>query len=299
MRKNKKCYLCNQNKTQKAFVKLGWNIRKCVHCKLYSLDFEGSYQDFIKNYYNKKFFTGSNKRAGYCNYEGDRAAEKRNMRNYLTGILRYKKKGKLLDVGCATGLFMDEAEKKGFTVYGIDVSEYAVSIAKKRFGKRVIRSSIEKAKHQNRKYEVITMFDVLEHLNDPRKVLLKLRDVLKKDGLLVINTGDTDSFIAKLQGEHWHFFIPPQHFFYFSQKNLYDLLDQVGFKVIKVDRKGKWVSLRYLFHLAKQIQDDVIGHAGFTLIGNNFVGKIPIYLNLFDNITVYASKKKKASDNNN
>lgn len=279
------------NSTVKAFNKLGWTIQKCNHCNLYSLKFIGPYQQFLERYYNRKFFTGSKQRAGYYDYEGDRMAEIKNMRAYLKGIMRYKKNGKLLDMGCATGLFLLEAQKEKFDVYGIDVSRYAIGIAKKRFGKRVKLSSIEKSDYEKQEFETITMFDLLEHLKDPRDVLIKTKSILKNDGLLVINTGDTNSFMAKMQGKDWHFFIPPQHFFYFSVSNLKSLLDQAGFKIIKVDRKGKWVSLRYLFHLARQIQNDIFGRIGFALVASNALGRIPIYLNLFDNITVYAVKK--------
>lgn len=293
MSKSKKCYLCQHHSVEKAFSKLGWNIDYCKTCKLYTLDFKGSYNNFIRTYYDKKFFTGSKKRAGYCNYEGDRKAEKRNMQNYLKGIQIFKKSGSLLDVGCATGLFMQEAKKERFVVDGLDVSDYAVNIAKKHFGNRVKRANIENVDYKGKKFDVITMFDVLEHLNNPKNVLKKTFKILTKDGILVINTGDTGSLLAKIQGKHWHFFIPPQHFFYFSQNNLSELLKQSGFRIIRVDRKGKWVSIRYLFHLARQIQNDIIGHLGFALVGNNIIGKIPVYLNLFDNITVYAVKEKK------
>ncbi len=284
------CYVCSQRRVKKAFDKLGWTILRCSACGLYSLKFEGSYEKFIKEYYNKKFFTGSNERAGYFDYEGDKEAERRNMNSYLEGIRSSVKKGTLLDVGCATGLFMIEAEKAGFEVYGVDVSKYAIDIAKKRFKNKVKQSSIEQAHFKKNTFDVITLFDVIEHVSKPRTVLKKLRSLLMDNGLLVINTGDTGSLFAKMQGSYWHFFIPPQHFFYFSKSTLSKLLSQEGFEVLRVEHKGKWVSLRYLFHLARQIQNDIFGKIGFSLVGNNAIGKIPVYLNLFDNMTVYAKK---------
>ena len=296
--KAKHCYLCKENSVQAAFKKLGWTILRCQSCRLYSLDFNDSYSKFIREYYNKDFFTGSETRAGYYSYEGDRSAEEKNMRAYLEGIKKFKRSGKLLDVGCATGIFMVEAQKDGFEVYGIDVSDYAVKIAKKRFGKCVKRQSVEKAAYTKKKFDVITMFDVIEHLSDPKKVLDRLAMTLADDGLLVINTGDTESFLAKIQGRDWHFFIPPQHFFYFSEKTLRTLLAKSGFAVIQIDRKGKWLTLRYLFHLARQIQNDIFGKIGFALFGKNRLGRIPLYLNLFDNITVYATKQTQQKQKN-
>ena len=285
-----RCYLCKHKTLSGAFTKHGWTTLRCRNCGLLSLEFRGSYAKFIREYYDRRFFTGSDKRAGYCNYEGDRYTEGKNMDMYLSGIKKFKSSGNLLDVGCATGLFMLKAKAEGFNVYGVDVSDYAVEIAQKRFGTRVKRSSIENANFPKGKFDVVTLFDVIEHLKDPREVLGKLRTFLKDDGILVINTGDSGSFIAKFQGENWHYFIPPQHFFYFSQKTLRRLLQQTGFSAKKIEHKGKWLTLRYLFHLARQIQNDVLGHLGFALVGRNILGRIPVHLNLFDNITVYATK---------
>ncbi|OGY18569.1 MAG: hypothetical protein A2900_03085 [Candidatus Chisholmbacteria bacterium RIFCSPLOWO2_01_FULL_50_28] len=294
-----RCYLCHQNFLTKAFDKLGWPILRCGNCGLYTLEFKGSYQKFIREYYNKGFFTGSPKRAGYYNYEGDWLAEELNMRSYVKGIRQFKKEGKVLDVGCATGIFMVEAQKEGFDVYGVDVSDYAIGIARRRFSDRVTMSSIERATFEKNAFDIVTLFDVIEHLNDPRKVLKKLHTIIRKDGLLVLNTGDTGSFLAKIQGKRWHFFIPPQHFFYFSQKNLSQLLTQCGFRVLGIDHKGKWITLRYFFHLARQIQQDPVSKFGFSVFGKIAPGKIPIYINLFDNITVYASKTPNTEDASN
>src|SRR4030067_552228 len=87
----------------------------------------------------------------------------------------------------------------------------------KKFGNKVRLSSIEDVNFKKSSFDLVTLFDVVEHVENPRKVLLKIHNLLKEKGLLVINTGDTNSFFAKLQGKYWHFFIPPQHFFYFSQ----------------------------------------------------------------------------------
>ena len=285
------CYLCGRQRTKPAFEKLGWTILRCGNCGLFRLQFKDSYQNFIRNYYDKGFFTGSTKRAGYFSYEGDRKAEDKNMHEYLQGIRRFKTKGKLLDIGCATGLFMLKAQEAGFDVSGVDVSEYAISIAKKRFGSKVKHSSIEQVRYQIANFDVVTLFDVIEHMENPKRVLRKLNGLLKNDGILVVNTGDSDSLLVRMQGKDWHFFIPPQHFFYFSIKTLTTLLHQAGFRVLAIDRKGKWVTLRYLFHLARQIQQDALAKFGFKLVGGIAPGKIPIYINLFDNITVYAVKK--------
>lgn len=292
--KSKQCYLCRSKKIQVAFKKLGFTIIRCRDCGLFQMDFTGSYSEFIREYYNREFFKGSSNRAGYCDYEGDRAAEEKNMQTYLRGIKRFQTGGTLLDIGCATGLFMLQAQKQGFDVYGIDVSDYATRIAKRRFGKKIKASPVEKARYPENFFDAVTLFDVVEHVQDPRRILTKLHRFLQPDGILVINTGDAGSQLARFQGKDWHFFIPPQHFYNFSRDTLTALLTQSGYQVVRVEKKGKWVSLRYLLHLAKQIQNDFLAKIGLALVKNNRLGRIPLYLNLFDNITVYAKKAPAA-----
>lgn len=290
--KLKRCYLCAQRVPVKAFSKYGYDILQCKSCQLFSLKFQKNYQDFVHEYYNEEFFTGSDNRIGYSDYEGDSWPEKTNMRRYLSRIKKFKKSGKLLDGGCATGLFMDIAKDSGFDVSGFDVSAYAVKIARKKFGNHVKRATVSSAKFPPNSFDVITLFDVIEHLEDPKKDLIHLGKMLKSDGLLMINTGDASSLLARIQGKHWHFFVPPQHLFFFSRKTITQLLEQAGYKVVKIDFKGKWVSLRYFLNLYRQIHESKVANFAYSLVANNTVGKLPLYLNLFDNMVVYAQKSK-------
>jgi len=291
MAKRPRCYLCQQRVPRKDFRKLGYDITKCPACAVYSLKFTGNYKEFIQEYYNEEFFTGSEDRAGYVDYEGDSWPETQNMRRYLKRVMRYKDGGKLLDCGCATGIFMVEAQKVGFDVFGFDVSDYAVNIAQKKLPNKVTKDTLQSVSFEPKTFDVITLFDVIEHLDDPRKAVKRLKRFLKDDGLLMINTGDVGSWLAKIEGKNWHFFIPPQHFFFFSRRTITMLLEQAGFKVIKIDYKGKWVSVRYLLNLYKQIYANKLGKLLYNTIGVSPLGTIPLYLNLFDNMVVYAQKK--------
>ncbi len=285
-----KCYLCQHRSPVLSFRKLGYDILHCPACHLFFLDFNQDYPSFIQEYYNQEFFTGSDQRAGYANYEGDHIAETINMTRYLHRLKKHTPTGRLLDGGCATGLFMSHAANHGFDVYGFDISDYAVNLAQKRHPNRVKKSTVTQVRYRKSFFNVITLFDVVEHLKDPRHDLIHLTQFLKPNGLLVINTGDASSPLARLQGKHWHFFIPPQHLFFFSRFTLTKLLNQIGFQVIGIDYKGKWISLRYLLNLMKQIQKNPLASALYPLVTHNPIGKIPLYLNLFDNMIVYAKK---------
>lgn len=286
--KSSRCYLCQIGQNKKAFTKFGHQINLCNYCNLFSLQFKQNYHSFIKDYYNHKFFTGSPERAGYADYEGDRSAEFINMTRYLHRLKKFKHTGKLLDVGCATGIFLSHAKRHGFNSYGFDVSQYATNIARSRHPRRIKLGAIDQVSYPKNSFDIITMFDVIEHLKNPRQDLKKLKSFLKPDGILVLNTGDAGSWLAKLQGKDWHFFVPPQHLFFFSRQTLTKLLNQAGFEVLQIDYKGKWISLRYFLNLAKQLHQNPIAQLLYPLVKNNKLGKIPLYFNLFDNIIVYA-----------
>lgn len=284
------CYLCHHKKTELCFQKLGYDVYYCPKCTLYFLDFGNDYDKFIKKYYQEGFFKGDKIFRAYADYEGDKPIELRNMARYLRHILKYKNSGRLLDAGCALGFLLEIAQKKGFEVSGLDVSTYAVKIARKKFGKWIYYSSLSKAKLPHKYFDAITLFDLIEHLKKPREDLRNLRNSLKNDGLLIIQTGDAGSAWARILGKNWHFYAPPQHLFFFNQKTITQLLTQAGFEVLKIEKHGKWVSLRYLFHMMRYIQKQSIGDFLYSKVSNNKMGKFPLYLKFYDNMIVYAKK---------
>lgn len=306
------------------FIKLGFEIDRCPNCNLRSLNFKGNYDKFLTTYYQKGFFTGGKRFRAYADYEGDKPVHLLNLKAHLRSLIRVLKSSKfkacperlsrassresrgvqspaskslkLLDAGCAMGYFMELARDALFDTYGIDVSSYAIDIAKETFGDRVKLGQIENIdklfNHSQKpiKFDVVTMFDILEHLQNPREVLKKINQSLNDNGLVVVQTGNASSRWAKLMGKNWHFFAPPQHFFFFTEENLINLLYQTGFEVVKIDRDGKWVSLRYLFHMMRYVNKDGLGDLLYKLTHKNLLGRIPLLFAFGDNMIIYAKK---------
>lgn len=291
MTAKKTCYLCGSQKIKLAFRKLGYKIYKCEDCGLFFLSLEEPYEEFLKRYYQKGYFLGDKKLRAYANYEEDKNTIQKNMSHYLSRIKKLKSKGKILDVGCAMGFFLELAENNGFKATGIDVSEYAVNLAKKKYGDKVVQTSLSKAKFPDKCFDVVTMFDLIEHLENPIEDLKKTSSLLKDNGLVVIQTGDTESKWARYSKKNWHFFAPPQHLFFYSKNNIKTLLQKAGFETVKIEKKGKWITLHYLFHMLRYMGKESLGDFFFKLTKKNFLGRLPIYLNFHDNMIVYARKK--------
>lgn len=287
---SKRCIICGINLVF-AFRKHGYTLMRCPRCGLYHTILPGSYRQFLKHYYARGYFTGNRTKAGYADYLDDTPVIRRNAQNYLKLILKHNPPGRrLLDVGCATGIFMHQAQDQGFAVSGLDASAYAVAQAKKIFPRQVKLGTLTTVKFLPRSFDLITLFDVFEHLHDPQKDLARCRHLLRSGGLLVINTGNTNSFLAKVEGPKWHFFIPPQHLYFYSDSNLKQLLKLHGFKILGIYTTGKHISLRYLWHLMRTINHSRLADLCYQLFHRTFIGKFSLYLNLYDNMTMIAKK---------
>ncbi len=294
-----RCYLCGKTEVSYHFSKLGYDIYKCLNCGHLLLRFDQDYQTFINSYYQKGYFTGNKAYRAYANYSDDKQNILINSRKILKEVKTLVPHGNLLDVGCAMGFFMEEATRQDYDCFGIEVSQYAGKIAQKTFGDRVFLGSVEEfvkkrsksQKYRNLQFDVIVLSDIIEHLENPRGVLIELKKLLTKKGVIVLQTGDTSSLWAQILGKNWHFFAPPQHLHFFSQRTLTELLKQAGYQVFREKRVGKHVSLRYIFHMSNYMNIPKIGDLFLQLFANSVFAKLSLPVKLFDNMVLYARKK--------
>lgn len=161
----------------------------------------------------------------------DRLARRYGLRKRVNAILRYKHTGRLLDVGCATGDFLSEMRLvPGWTVYGVELNAGAAKYARERVGLDVFHGSLSDVTASIGGYDVITLWNVLEHLPDPIQSLRQIRGLLNDNGLLVIQTPNQDSLDARLFGRHWIGYEIPRHLCVFSQHLLCSSLQALGFR---------------------------------------------------------------------
>jgi SAM-dependent methyltransferase len=284
-----KCYLC-QSQTKLLFYKRGYNLYRCPKCKLVITDLHAEYEVFVRKFYQKGYFMGDKECGAYAQYEEDKQFIMRNMRHHLSVIQKLKPTGKLLDIGCAMGFFMEMANNAGYDVYGLDPSEYAINHVSKSLSCNLQVGTINTAQYQPEKFDVISMLDVFEHLADPISDLKKIYRWLKPDGILLIATGDTESITAKILGRHWTFFTPPQHVMCYHRQGISEVLGRSGFVPEAWYRIGKWLSLVYFFHLASTSADWRWAAYLHRLTAYLRIENVPIYLPMNDNITVIAKK---------
>jgi 2-polyprenyl-3-methyl-5-hydroxy-6-metoxy-1,4-benzoquinol methylase len=278
-----KCYLCN-NSTQIYLEKNGYSIYRCDSCGLLRTNLNQKYEEFLKIQYASGYFTGDPEKKAYEDYEKDRAYIEWNLQKFLRKIIKYKSSGRLLDVGCAMGYFVQLSQKYGFDSYGFDVSEFAITVGRKNIKNKLSIGSIDSIQYEKKSFDIITLFDVFEHLADPKKDIQKLLGFLKDDGILVLATGNTSSFFAKMNGRRWTFFNPPQHLFFYNSSNMRLFLSKMNLKVLEQFSVNKLLSLRYIFHLARSVGESKIAQLFYPVISRTFLGKMPVILPTKDNM---------------
>ncbi|MEW6095222.1 MAG: class I SAM-dependent methyltransferase [bacterium] len=284
--KYRSCNLCEGKDIRFLFEKDDEAIVQCKNCNLV---YTNTVLDDEK-FYSKSFFIGKDEvTASYTDYSQDKEILKPELRKRLIQIKKYKTQGRLLDVGCALGFFLDEA-RGDFDTYGVEISNFAATYAREKLGLQVTNGRFLDVEFENEFFDCITLWDVIEHLPDPTLNLKKAYKLLKSDGLLVLSTGDINSFVSKLMGKYWHLILPPQHIYYFSQDTIKKLLEKAGFKVIDIKYCGKAMTLTHFFRRVNFLLKNRFSSYLFRLIELSPVGRMRIELNFYDIMTVLAKK---------
>lgn len=141
--------------------------------------------------------------------------------------------GKLLDIGCATGNFLYYGiNNKNWDLFGLDINNRAVEIAKSR-GLKAFQGSITDHPFNNNEFDVITLWDVLEHLHNPRESLFKIKNILRDGGIIIIRIPRMDSWDYGVFHQYWHGFEAPRHLSVFSKQTITRMLEEMGLKIIR------------------------------------------------------------------
>jgi SAM-dependent methyltransferase len=160
-------------------------------------------------------------------------------------VQRFRASGKLLDVGNHVGTFLTVAEQHGYEVAGVEPSRWAADIARGRVNGPIHCGAIEDAPLPEGGYDIVTMWDVIEHLPDPALDIRAIHGALKPGGIFALSTMDVESWFPRLAGRRWPWYMQ-MHLVYFSRRTLCEMLRREGFHIVDVSSHVRRVRLSYL-----------------------------------------------------
>lgn len=152
-------------------------------------------------------------------------------RRQLRDIGSFKNGGRLLDVGCNIGMFLTEAARFGYAVTGVELNRECADYARTSFGLEIYSDYLGKIAFPSGSFDVVTMYDVLEHIPDMVSMLAEVKRILKPGGMLVVQSPNLDSLMADLTGSSWSWLSPPDHLYHFTPEALSTLLARSGFLI--------------------------------------------------------------------
>lgn len=297
MLENVRCNLCGSDDTEPVAEVDSFHIVRCRQCGLIYVN-PRYREDVLEQLYTAEYYDHDGIKNGqaFFGYD-DYIADEENIRitfaKRLKTIERFVHKGKLLDIGCATGFFLDLARTRGWEVVGSEVSAFAAQYARDRFGLDVHIGPLKDLHFDAETFDVVTMWDVIEHVADPLGDLQEVWRILRKDGLLSLITPDCGSPIARLLGKRWEEMRRVrEHIYFFSKRTMTEMLHRTGFEVLKIENADK------VFYLGPAMQrlkyytwDGVLTNMATRLVYKLGLDKIRININPFTKIAVYARKQ--------
>ncbi|MBU1136566.1 MAG: class I SAM-dependent methyltransferase [Nanoarchaeota archaeon] len=240
-----KCDNCKSKNIKVLYKLKGFDVAKCGNCGL-----RFSWPP-LKHSYEEGYFTKEQKDYFESkDYEEDSKAKL--FGTWLKEIEKFVKpekgkKKKILDVGCATGVFLDICKKHCWDCYGIDISKYATEYARKKFKVKTKAGDLINAKYKDNFFDVVFMSFFIEHVSNPDEIIKESKRILKKGGILFVSTINEDSLlnlfadiiykislgVIKKPVELLH---ARHHLTHFSEKDIVKIIEKNNFKILDVKK---------------------------------------------------------------
>lgn len=284
------CHCCQEESALgRRFVVGGYEIVRCGRCGLQYVDPLPTQRE-IEALYGEAFFAVGRKFAGEEHGPGMVNAGARLRAVRMLPDLRTQR---WLDVGCATGDFLRCASGAVDSVHGVELSPIAARQAASR-GLQVLVGSFLQVPLARCEFDVVSMWDYIEHVPDPAANLRKAADLLRPGGYLALSTGNVDSLLARVAGRYWHLMIPPRHLYFFSPTTIRRLLAAAGFDRVAIETCGKRVPLDFMAWKLSKLLAPPLAPGVLKASERLRLGLLAPHVNFGDIMTVYA---RKASEN--
>jgi 2-polyprenyl-3-methyl-5-hydroxy-6-metoxy-1,4-benzoquinol methylase len=216
---------------QHAFVKAGVDICICPTCGCIMADL-----DFVHEQYEESGY--------YTMIYQDRSDIEQEWgfrwRHILSTLKRYTDAPRLLDVGAGNGYFVFLARTEfGMKADGLEISDAEAEFARKTFGVELLRGELAAL---DSRYDVVSSFNVLEHVQEPTELLVQMRDRLAPRGHLLLTTPNPSCIHRRVRGlQKWNMVCPPHHINLFTRRGLSEALGHVGFEILEYSTLSTYI----------------------------------------------------------
>ena len=218
-KKHSDCFVCKspELKGLKGYEK--HNLVKCGSCGFVFMEHIPTKEELDSKY-------------GTYVYANDQAVSPITIKSYdllLDEFEPYRVSNKILDIGCGVGFFLEQAKKRGWEVYGSEYSDAAIKICRDK-GINMKEGKLDPAQFEGHTFDVITSFEVMEHINNPKEELKHIHALLRSNGLFYLTTPNFNSLLRFYLKEKYNIICYPEHLSYYTKSTLNKVITEQGFK---------------------------------------------------------------------
>lgn len=275
-----RCPVCDCKNTSRVLNYQTYQLWECNVCSLQFISPFPTEQQLDKTYQEHYFATDKQGAYGYRNYANMQKQLQQEAQTKLAFLHEFVPKGVMLDVGAGTGVFITLAKKFGYDIWANDISKFACDKLAQR-EVRVIRGSLSKITLPKNKFDIVTAWDVFEHIPQINKTVKNIASSLKPGGILALTTPDTNSLDAKIFGHHWYGYKKiPEHLIFFNQSSINKLLEKSDLEILETKPWGFVRSVGFL--LDRMVVFSPIFRPIRSIMEKIGFAKLTVYLPLTD-----------------
>jgi len=283
------CGLCGSSERTLRFRDGPFSVVTCARCDLTYVTPRLLDAALIERVYDEGYWrSDAPKDRGYGDYRRDAPLYLATYRRRLAVVRRwFPRPGRVLDVGCAAGYFLRVMRDEGWQVTGLEPSDAIRPLAQEHLGAESVRAELlGEAGFAPGSFDLVTMWDVIEHIPDVLDAMRAVRRLLAPGGKFLIETQNVRSLAARVLGKRWQHYKHAEHIYHFHAGTLGAALGQAGFRVLE-NRPwlgGKYVSLGFIHERAGRL------HPALSLLLSplRLFSRASLYVNLFDEMIVVA-----------
>ncbi len=255
------CQVCGSAERTLKFEDGPYRVYTCSACTFVYVTPRLTGQALL-DVYNETYWKSDNPKVrGYADYASESALYLKTYKKRMKLVSKWlPKKGRILDVGCAAGYFLRIAQQHGHDVHGVELSEAIAqeaiqSLGKDRIYNGLLDDAVTARGWQDHSFDLITIWDVIEHVPEPQSLLASIKKLIKPGGKLLLETQNVNSRLANRLGKRWHHYKHDEHLYHFNPDTISRLLTDCGYEVLTCGSSyaGKYVSFGFLAERAGRL----------------------------------------------